>query len=142
MDIKQIKTHFDNTIGKFVNGVMLLHPVFKGFINPKHYIYAVDVSSSFLVSGSRENELFVEINIKYGHIPADLIKPFKKAMNDYFRPFLKSEGVRHWLNCRNQRTCIYSVHADSSVLNVGDSSINLTNKDLEAAIRLLIESQK
>jgi hypothetical protein len=137
-----IKTHFDNTVGKFINDVFILHPQVKGFISAKHYIFAVDFNSRFMVNHTSNNDVFTEISIRYGHIPEDLILPFKKAINDYFRPFLKGEGVRHWLNCRAQRTQIYSVHADSSVLNVGNSSINLTNKDLEAAVRLLIESQK
>jgi hypothetical protein len=137
-----IKTHFDNTLGKFINDVFIPHPQVKGFISPKHYIFAVDFNSRFMVNHTSNNEVFTEINIRYGHIPEDLILGFKKAMNDYFQPFFKGEGIRHWLNCRSQRSCIYSVHADSSILHVGNSSINLTNKDLEVAVRILIESQK
>jgi len=143
MTTQQIQSHYDNTVGTFINDVFVVHPQASKLQYPRHLAVAVDFSASFRSNITVPNDLRLEINICYGYIAPDLIKDFKKVMNNYLKPLFNGEGVTHWLNCRAQRTNIYSVAANSSILDpVKPCALNILNKNLETGLRVLIDAQK
>jgi hypothetical protein len=138
-----VRNHYKNTVEVFVN--QFFAPSFSSLAYPKQALQRLEIGAHFpsfaLASNPVNTQL--EIVLRYNAFPESLANSFKKVLNDYFRPYVEGEKVKHYLKYKRQFTRILGAAAHSSINNpMSASELQLDNRNLITAIRVFWEESK